>query len=65
MVAEIFQLNQPIVVTKKLVKEIGKDEKIALAGVQALVDILINKKIIENDDFFNAINARLKDIIGP
>ena len=65
MVAKILQLNKPIIETKKLVKKIGKDEQVSLAGVQALVDILVRKKIIEDDEFFNAINARLKDMIGP
>jgi hypothetical protein len=47
----------------RLVALVGRDDEVALAGVQALVDLLVLANVITQDDFYRATSERLVEAL--
>lgn len=57
--AEIIET--PRAKTIRLVGQIGRDDAVALASVQALIDLLVPRGFFTEQEFYNAVSARLED----
>lgn len=58
--AEIIETPRARMV--RLLNAVGQDDKVALAAVQGLTDLLVAKSIVTQEEFYEAVSNRLEDL---